>query len=578
MLWNWKYIERFICPVRWLAALLSETRVPFKIGGIHSGDNTTGHRLLRGPFILVTIGNFEQQLKADGMILSAERRANIETEIAGLLAGKGGKVKPDTDLLHTLVYITEFPTAILGGFYAQYLELPRAVLTTAMRRHQKDFSVEHADGNVAPYFIAVMNTHADPEGLVRYGNERVLRARFNDARVFLQVDQNKKPEDRLPDLKCVTFQANVGSYFQKPKRVVALVKQLGGNQNAQRAALLCKCDFTTDMVREFTDLQGIISGLYAKAQGELESLWRAIYDPYKPLSMDGEIPSTREGRLLALADKLDNLCEGFKVGLIPTGSKDRFALRRAAQGVVRIIVESKIPFPLETDDAQLREFLRDRVEYNFREVRRFTYDEVRAGMAIGWSDHMDLEARLKRVQPIRPTPDFEPLAAGFKRIKNILKQAEDADGAAYGEELFEDGPELELYKEFRRTQGQPIGPLRPKVVLFFDKVACQCGRPEYPPQPAGAAPQPAAGILGHRPFLRDRHRKVIDTYEKICLRVRRRQSRRRWQDEGRTRGQRRWPGRNEPRRSSGTARLHHLQSSLQYLFSKRQENSQRNRR
>jgi glycyl-tRNA synthetase beta chain len=475
MYWNGKGTERFIRPIRWLVALLGDAVVPFEIGGVHSGDTTVGHRLLGKPSILVTIEDFEHQLKSNGVILSADqRRDKIETEIAGLLSGKGLKVKPDPDLLHTLVYLTEFPTAILGGFDLQYLELPQEVLTTVMRHHQKYFSVEDANGNLSPNFIAVMNTNADPDGLVRHGNERVLRARFNDARFFWQVDQKKPLAARVEDLKNVTFQAKVGSYFQKTERIVAFVRDLSEDRHAQRAALLCKCDLTTDMVKEFTDLQGVVGGLYAKVQNEPKQVWQAIYEHYKPLSMEGEIPSTPEGRLLSLADKWDTLVSCFNVGMIPTGSKDPFALRRAAQGVVRIIVEGKLPFPLETTDAQLTEFLRDRVEYYFRDVRGFAYDEVRACMATGWTDLIDLEARLKRVQAVRPTPDFEPLAASFKRIKNILKQADYKDGSAYSEDLFEPGPESDLYKEIRRTDGQPlesrIGPLRPKVDLFFDKV------------------------------------------------------------------------------------------------------------
>jgi glycyl-tRNA synthetase beta chain len=471
MYWNGKGTERFIRPIRWLIAFLGNAVVPFEIGGVRSGDTTVGHRLLGKPSILVTIEDFEHQLKSNGVILSADqRRDKIETEIAGLLSGKNLRVKPDPDLLHTLVYITEFPTAILGGFDSQYLELPQEVLVTVMRHHQKYFSVEDANGNLAPNFIAVMNTNADPDGLVRHGNERVLRARFNDARFFWQVDQKKPLAARVEDLKNVTFQAKVGSYFQKTERVVALV---GDDPNAQRAALLCKCDLTTDMVKEFTDLQGIIGGLYAKAQGEPEEVWRAIYEHYKPLSMEDPIPSTREGLLLAFADKWDTLTSCFNVGLIPTGSKDPFALRRAAQGVVRIIVEGKLAFPLETTDAQLFEFMRDRVEYYFRDVRGFSYDEVRACMAAGWDVLPELEARLKRVQAIRSTPDFEPIAVSFKRIKNILKQAQFSDSSVHSN-LLEPGPELELYEETRRTEGQPlesrIAALRPKVDLFFDKV------------------------------------------------------------------------------------------------------------
>jgi glycyl-tRNA synthetase beta chain len=462
MVWNGKGTERFIRPIRWLVALLDDKVVPFEIGGVHSGNTTRGHRVLGKPSIPVTIANFSQQLKANGVILSAdERRERIESGIAAWRA------KPDPDLLHTLVYITEFPTPILGSFDPGYLDLPQEVLVTVMRHHQKYLSVEDAEGKLAPHFIAVMNTNGDRDGLVRQGNEKVLRARFNDARFFWDQDQKKKLEDRVQDLKTVTFQAKLGSYYDKTHRVVSLVRELGGSE---RAALLAKCDLTTDMVKEFTDLQGIVGGLYARAQGESQEVAQAIYDHYKPLSMEDEIPSTHAGQILSLADKYDTLIECLKVGMTPTGSRDPFGLRRAAQGIVRIIVEGRIKNapPLEG------EFLRDRVEYYFRDVRGFAYDEIRACMAAGWTDLLDLEARLKRVQGVRTTPDFEPIAASFKRIKNILKQASFFNSNSLDVDLLEAGPEQDLYFEMRRTHGQPlesrIGPLRPKIDLFFDKV------------------------------------------------------------------------------------------------------------
>jgi glycyl-tRNA synthetase beta chain len=462
MVWNGKGTERFIRPIRWLVALLGDEVVPFEIGGVRSGNTTKGHRVLGKASIPVTIASFTQQLKANGVILSAdERRERIESGIAAWRA------KPDPDLLQTLVYITEFPTPILGSFDPSYLDLPQEVLVTVMRHHQKYLSVEDAEGKLAPNFIAVMNTNGDPDGLVRQGNEKVLRARFNDARFFWDQDRKKKLEDRVEDLKTVTFQAKLGSYYDKTQRVVALVKQLGGSE---RAALLAKADLTTDMVKEFTDLQGIVGGLYARAQGESEEVAQAIYDHYKPLSMEDEIPSTPAGRILSLADKWDTLVECLKVGMTPTGSRDPFGLRRAAQGIVRIIVEGHIKNapPLEG------EFLRDRVEYYFRDVRGFAYDEIRACMAAGWTDLLDLEARLKRVQAVRTTPDFESIAASFKRIKNILKQASFFNSNSLDVDLLEAGPEQDLYFEMRRTHGQPlesrIGPLRPKIDLFFDKV------------------------------------------------------------------------------------------------------------
>ncbi len=465
MVWNGKGTERFIRPIRWLVALLGDGIVNFQIARVDSGMLTRGRRGVADK-VVVHINDFESRLKESGVILSAEeRRKKIETEVAELLQPKGLRVKPDPDLLHTLTYITEFPTPILGSFDPSYLDLPQEVLVTVMRHHQKYLSVEDADGKLAPYFIAVMNTAADPDGLVRQGNEKVLRARFNDARFFWDQDQKKTLVNRVEDLKNVTFQAKLGSYEDKTKRVYDLVGKLGGNK---RAALLCKCDLTTDMVKEFTDLQGIVGGLYARAQGESEEVARAIYDHYKPLSMEDEIPSTHAGRILSLADKWDTLVECLNVGMTPTGSRDPFGLRRAAQGIVRIIVEGRVNAPpLEG------EFLRDRVEYYFRDVRGFAYDEVRACMAAGWTDLLDLEARLSRVKAIRATPDFEPIAASFKRIKNILKQAQFND-STFHPQLLEPGPELDLYEAIRHTSGQPlesrIGPLRPKVDLFFDKV------------------------------------------------------------------------------------------------------------
>jgi glycyl-tRNA synthetase beta chain len=457
---------RWIRPIRWLVATLGNDVVPFEIAGVRSGRESQGHRLLG----------------AGGVILSAdERRAKIEREIEALVAGKGLRVKPDPDLLHTLVYITEFPTPILGSFEEQYLRLPREVLTTVMRHHQKYFSVENAaTGDLAPNFVAVMNTNGDPDGLVRHGNERVLRARFNDARFFWEVDQKKPLAARVDDLAHVTFQAKVGSYLEKTHRVVALVKELGGSEHARRAALLAKCDLTTEMVKEFTDLQGIVGGLYAKEQGEPEPVWRAIYEHYKPLSMEDSIPSTPEGRIVALADKLDTLRECFRVGLMPSGSRDPFALRRAAQGVIRILVEGSIALPF-AETGELREFLVDRIRYYFREVRGYHYDEVNAVLASGIRDLPDVAARLDALHQVRPTEDFEPLAASFKRIANILKQAGFTEPGAIAETLLEEGPERDLYKDFDRVRQnartsdylpalEAIATLRPAVDRFFDKV------------------------------------------------------------------------------------------------------------
>ena len=312
---------------------------------------------------------------------------------------------------------------------------------------------------------------------MKRGNERVLRARFNDARFFWETDQKKNLEERKADLAHVTFQAKLGSYLEKTERTVALARELGGDADALRAAELAKCDLTTELVKEFTELQGVVGGLYARAQGEPEAVWQAIYDHYKPVSMEDSIPRSQAGRVVALADKLDTLRGCFGVGLIPTGSRDPFALRRAAQGVVKILVEGRIEIPLHDyigSDEALRAFFEDRVKFYFKDARGFRYDEVNAAMARGWSNLVDLESRLERLAALRTTPDFEPLAASFKRIRNILEQAKFSGAGAVDESLLEPGPERDLYDEYRRIAGQPIesviSRLRPKVDLFFDKV------------------------------------------------------------------------------------------------------------
>jgi glycyl-tRNA synthetase beta chain len=478
MYWTGKGGPRFIRPIRWIVALLAEAIIPFELAGVRSGALTSGHRRLGAREIAVTTADYERRLGDHGVILSAEeRRDRIRRGMAGI------RIKPDDKLLETLVYLTECPMPIQGSFDPQFLELPEEVLVTVMRHHQRYFSVQDSEGKLAPAFVAVMNIPSDPEGFVRRGNERVLRARFNDARFFWETDQKRPFAGRKQDLANVTFQAKLGSYLAKTERMMQLAAELGGDAHAVRAAELCKIDLTTELVKEFTELQGVVGGLYARVQGESEPVWQAIYDHYKPESMEDAIPRNRTAQIVALADKLDTLRGCFGVGLIPTGSRDPFALRRAAQGVVRILIEGRFPlslFDFIGDDESLKAFFAERVRYYFKDIRGFAYDEINACMAAscGWGNLVDLEGRLERVRGLRASPDFEPLAAAFKRIANILQQAKGTGFTALpsgiDESLLEAGPERELYHEFRRIAGQPIenaiSHLRPKIDLFFDKV------------------------------------------------------------------------------------------------------------
>jgi glycyl-tRNA synthetase beta chain len=489
MYWTTRDGARFIRPIRRIVALLGSKVVPFTIAGMEASNITAGHRRFGKPKVKVTIKTYEAKLRGQHvMVRAADRRNKITAGIAALTEGKPLAARPDEALLDTLTYLTEWPTPILGAFDPSYLSLPEEVLVTVMRHHQKYFSVAKPGGSLAPHFIAVMNIPSDEDGIVVAGNERVLRARFNDARFFWESDQKTKLADRVSSLAAVTFHARLGSYLDKTNRVVRLTAALGGNSNAQRAALLAKCDLTTGMVKEFTDLQGIVGGLYLRAQSENEEVAAAVYDHYKPLSMDGPIPSTPAGQILSLADKLDTLRECFRIGMIPSGSRDPFALRRAAQGIVKILVEGAHPIALKPHlhgDAQLEEFLLDRIRYYFREIRGHAYDEVNAVLAASWDPLPDAASRLAAIQSVRPTENFEPLAASFKRIRNILKQAHWTSGISYAHASLEPGPETGLCSAFEslrprvaqmRAAGDYasalalIATLRPQVDLFFDKV------------------------------------------------------------------------------------------------------------
>ena len=506
MYWTGKTGPRFIRPIRWLLALFDGQVVPFEIAGVQSGKTTCGHRRLGSASIEVSdAAEYRSKLAANFVVLpAAERRKKIETEVASIVPA-GKRVRPNARLLATLVNITEYPTAILGGFEEQYLSLPEEVLETVMDHHQKYFSVEDESGRLQPNFVAVANLDGDPDGIIREGNERVLRARFNDARFFWDADQKQSLADRVEDLKAVTFQAKLGSYHEKTQRSQELVTVLAGalglsgeaTTHALRATELAKCDLTTELVGEFPELQGVVGGLYAKHQGEPGKVADAVYDHYRPAGGDDRIPRTSAGRLVSIADKLGALGGFFGLGMIPTGSKDPFALRRAAYGIVRILIEGELPLSLPElcrianagdGTASLEEFFLDRLRYYLRDVRGHSYDEVNAVISASAEQPLDVAARAKAISKVRPTPNFEPLAVSFKRIENILKQAggvEKFAAEAVDESLLEEGAEAVLHAAFQdlkpavaasKEQGQyeealhKIASLREAVDLFFDEV------------------------------------------------------------------------------------------------------------
>jgi glycyl-tRNA synthetase beta chain len=467
MYWRGKSAERFVRPVRWLVTLLDGEVVPLEFAGIRAGATTQGHRVLSP--ISLKIANPQEYAAAlaggSVIVRAAEREQRIRKALdAATRTIAGAHWREDKSLLDTVVNLTEFPSAVLGNFDPEFLALADEVLVTVMRDHQKYFALEDRDGKLLPHFLAVLNTDGDPDGLIRHGNERVLRARFNDARFFWDTDQNIPLRDRVNLLKSVTFQKDLGSYYDKARRVQKLgsliaetIRSAGGSVRPGivfKAGLLCKADLTTELVKEFTELQGIIGGLYARVQeldpimpeANHEAIADAIYDHYKPESMDDTVPRSVEGAVLAIADKADSIAGMFALGLQPTGSKDPFALRRAANGIVKIIAEHKLPISIaklfadarveykgseaephfkhgfDLGDA-VRSFMRERLEFYLRDVRGFAYDVVTAVLVADADDVVDAIARAEAVSKVRGSDDFASIAVAFKRIKNILRQA-----------------------------------------------------------------------------------------------------------------------------------------------------------
>ncbi len=466
MYWR-KPNERFVRPVRWLVALLDGETIPVEFDGVVAGKNSRGHRILTdGPVAISNAGSgYVEALRAAKVLGRAEREHQSRKALdAATRTIPGARWREDKALLDTVVNLTEFPSAILGGFDPQFLVLPEEVLVTVMRDHQKYFAIEDASGKLMPHFLAVLNTDSDPQGLIRHGNERVLRARFNDARFFWETDQKKSLLERLDSLRHVTFQKDLGSYFDKTQRVQRLCSWLSEilkqNEVAVRpgvihkAACLAKTDLTTELVKEFTELQGIVGGLYARVQqldGSLPQATRflvadAIYDQYKPESTDDEIPRSIEGAILSIGDKADTIAGMFSLGLVPSGSKDPFALRRQANGIVKIIAEKKLPVRLgelmrdaragyqkseaekkfvdeQQYDSSVSTFFRERLEFYLREVCGYPYDVVKAALSADANDVVDALARAEALKQVMHMPEFQAIGAACKRMRNILKQA-----------------------------------------------------------------------------------------------------------------------------------------------------------
>jgi glycyl-tRNA synthetase beta chain len=512
MYWRAGKPERFVRPVRWVVALLDAAVVPLEIAGIAAGNASRGHRILHGeaPVPIASAKSYKEALRSAFVSVDVTERRQIIRKALDAETRKvaGARWREDEPLVETVVHLTEWPTVILGDFEAEYLELPEEVLVTVMRDHQKYFAVEGANKKLAPNFLTVLNTEADADGaaIIRHGNARVLRARFADARFFWDFDQKTPLAARMESLKGVTFQKELGSYHWKTEQNLAVAGALAATVTAAgfvvdeaslfKATELAKTDLTTELVKEFTELQGIIGGLYALAQGLDAKTAKAIYDQYTPASIEDAIPATVEGQLLGLADRIQTIAAMFGIGNAPTGSKDPFALRRAANAIVKILAESGLPLTLgDVIDAsgaepegkeQIAAFLSERVNFYLRDVRGFAYDVVNAVLAADSDDVGDTMGRAEALTAVRGSEDFAAVSAAFKRIKNILRQADEKGYKPAAPKLAELSLEaIDLWDKAKELMPQvtklreqrkyrealaAIATLRPTVDAFFDKV------------------------------------------------------------------------------------------------------------
>ncbi len=543
--------EKFVRPVLWLVCLLEDSVVPIQFAGKTAGRSTYGHRILsaRGPsgeaepFDIVAPSSYLAQLEGEFVLADVElRRHKIRKALDKVTRQiPNARWREDEALVDAVTHLTEWPDVLLGNFEPAYLTLPEEVLVTVMRDHQKYFAVENAvvrrhpersEGPphfpLLPHFLTVTNIALDETNapIIRQGNERVLRARFNDARFFWEFDQRVPLSARVALLENVTFQKDLGSYAKKSKVMANIVDDLADavmergialdRRSLSQAVQLAKTDLTTELVKEFTELQGIIGGLYASAQGLSNVVSECLYFQYEPKNLTSPIPLMTESQLMTVVDRANTLVDLFAIRMIPTGSKDPLGLRRAAGGIAKVLAEGVLPLsPLEVISAAARHseavkshkvvssstnkldltiaecmaFLGERFEFYLRETRGFSYDVVLAVCGVAIPDDLrDAVARCEAVTAIRGSEDFLAVSAAFKRMKNILTQATakgDLPSSCVDHDLLLDPAEKllaltasaaasaieELQQERNYTEAlRVIAALRPSIDDFFDKV------------------------------------------------------------------------------------------------------------
>lgn len=477
---RWGELEfRFARPIRWIVSLLGTDVVEFKFTGLQAGRTTYGHRFLsKKPIILTQPAGYVETMRKNYVLVDVqERKKEIWRQVGEIAQAAGGSVEEDIDLLNEITNLVEYPTALIGEFNADYLKLPKEVLVTSMREHQRYFPVVDEKGQLLAKFIAVKNGAADHLDIIRAGNEKVLRARLADADFFYQEDLKTPLVEKVPELRKVVFQEKLGTVYDKTVRVGEIAAYLAGvlgageeaKEAALRAAALTKADLVTNMVNEFPELQGYMGREYALRGGEQQAVGQAIFEHYLPRFAGDRLPQTVAGKILSIADKMDTIVGCFAIGIQPTGSQDPYALRRQALGVSNIILDTKaslsleklietsyhsyqgkvqLELPLDQVKKEVTAFFKHRIR-GILDEQDFSYDTIDAVLSAGYDDLNDTLLRAKALAEFRQEADFADLLTAFVRANNLSKKAA---VRRVNPDLLADPAEKELYRLLAAVQ------------------------------------------------------------------------------------------------------------------------------
>jgi len=499
---------KFVRPVHWILCLYNGDVVKFEFDSVKSGNKTFGHRFLSPKiFTVKDFASYKKKTKENYIIFNQEDRRETILKEANKLAKKaGGSLYEDANLLEAVTHLVEYPCPILGEFGKEYLELPKEVLISVMKKHQRYFSIVNSNGSLLPNFIAISNNKVKNPAVMKAGYERVLKARFSDARFFYEEDKKKPLKEYIEKLKSVVFQEKLGTYYEKVERIVKLACYIAdkiapdSKEISERGAFLCKADLVTQMVYEFPDLQGIMGREYARLSGEKQEVADAIYEHYLPRFAGDKLPDSRAGDIVSIADKIDTIIGCFGVGLIPTGSEDPYALRRQTLAIANIILGKSYQISVSDLIDRAMDIAGQKIERGRGEVKNevidffksrlknqlvsdgFSYDVVDAVFSARFNDILDAVNKVKALSELKTLEYFSPLAIAFKRAANIIKENK------YGSPdpaLLKEDAEKELYDSFNSIKSdveklveekmyldamKKIAEIRGSVDKFFDKV------------------------------------------------------------------------------------------------------------